>query len=184
MNGYENGKIYKIVGSGLTYYGSTIQTLEKRLQSHKTKYKGFLEGNEKYYLSSFEILQLEDYKMELVEAYPCSSKKELELREKHYITSFDCCNSNVPRRTVEEYREEYRETNKQAVKKYREANKEVIKKYYDVNKEAIKKHQKEYYQANKEAVLKRQKENYQANKEAVLKRQKERYQAKKVKVIN
>ena len=34
---YQDGKIYKITGGGLTYYGSTIQTLEERFIKHKSK---------------------------------------------------------------------------------------------------------------------------------------------------
>ena len=37
MTNYLNGKIYKIVcnETNLTYYGSTVQTLKKRLSQHK-----------------------------------------------------------------------------------------------------------------------------------------------------
>ena len=37
---YQNGKIYKITdnNNNLTYYGSTIDTLEKRLKSHIDSY--------------------------------------------------------------------------------------------------------------------------------------------------
>jgi hypothetical protein len=53
MPDYSQGKIYKIVGNGLTYYGSTCQSLSKRFQEHKTDYKQYIcdEGN---YITSFE----------------------------------------------------------------------------------------------------------------------------------
>jgi hypothetical protein len=190
MNGYENGKIYKIVGGGLTYYGSTIQTLEERLRAHKGHYNKYLRDNKHNY-SSFEILKLEDYKIELVEAYPCSSKKELELREKYYITSFECCNQTIPRRT----REEYCEANKDKIKKqqqewgikYREGNEELVKRkkeFYDKHQDEILEYKKEYYEANKELIKQKAKAYRDANKELLKQKAKERYQARKIKDIN
>jgi hypothetical protein len=43
--GYENGKIYKITGGGMTYYGSTTQPLYKRFHQHKIKNNGCLTKN-------------------------------------------------------------------------------------------------------------------------------------------
>ena len=33
-----------------------------------------------------------DFIMELVEAYPCNSRKELEERESYYINNYECIN--------------------------------------------------------------------------------------------
>jgi hypothetical protein len=157
MNGYENGKIYRIECNGLAYYGSTKQTLQRRLIQHICLYNKYLRDNKGYY-SSFEILKLEGYKIELVEDYPCSSKKELEIREKYYITNYECCNNRIPTRTIKEY--------------------------IEANKEAIIKYQKEYCQANKQTLDERNKAYREANRDVINRKQNEKYHAKKVKVIN
>ena len=141
MNGYENGKIYKLECNGLVYYGSTKQTLEERLREHKKKYNQYLNGKGNYY-SSFEILKLQDYKIELVEDYPCNSKKELELRESHFITNFECCNKCIARRT----KRDYYEANKA---KILEKRKEYVKKNYDKILENNKAYNKESRRAKK-----------------------------------
>lgn len=156
MNGYEKGKIYRIIGEGV-YYGSTIQKINRRLVNHKSKYNQYLQDNSQQYCSSFEVLKHGNYKIELVEDYPCSSRIELELKEKYYITNFECVNKNIPTRTDKEYREDNKAKILEKKKKYREDNKEVIKKYFELNKEAIKKQKKKYYEENKEAFKKRQK---------------------------
>lgn len=153
MNGYEGGKIYRLVCGDKVYYGSTIQTLEKRFIAHKSKYTSFLKGEGGYY-SSFEVLKLEDYKIELVEDYPCSSKKELELREKYYITNFECVNKCIPRRSRKQWRIDNYDKFIDNQKKYLEANKEKIKErnrlWREANKEAINQKAREsYHEAKK-----------------------------------
>lgn len=92
--GYEAGKIYKIVGSGLTYYGSTKDTLEVRLGNHKCY-------NNK--CSSKQIIDLGDYEMILIELYPCNSRLELETREGYYIKNNECINKVIAGRTKKDY---------------------------------------------------------------------------------
>jgi len=144
MNGYEGGKIYRLVCNGLVYYGSTKQSLKDRIRAHRAHYNQHLNGKGHYY-ASFEILKLGDCKIELVEDYPCSSKKELELREKYYITSFECVNKSIPRRTTKEYLE----ANKEKIKEYRAKNLEKLKKdkaeYNAKNKDRIKEYNAKYY---------------------------------------
>lgn len=83
MNKYKDGKIYKITSkqTDKIYVGSTIQTLNKRFISHKTRYKC---GNH-HNMASCEILKYDDAIIELIEDYPCESKTELEKREQHYM---------------------------------------------------------------------------------------------------
>ena len=73
-------KIYKIVSS-LTdkiYIGSTKQKLEKRLSGHVSKYKAWskLKNNNLPYITSFDIVQLDDYEIELIETFTCETNKE------------------------------------------------------------------------------------------------------------
>lgn len=65
-NKYCEGKIYKIIcnKTGKVYYGSTIKTLKARLSSHK----------QGHYTSAHDILESGNYRIELVELYPCGSK--------------------------------------------------------------------------------------------------------------
>lgn len=79
---YQNGKIYKIwsLSSDLIYIGSTTQELNQRLAGHVRSYKKYLKTN-KNKCTSYELLKLNDYKIELIELYKCDSKKELERRE-------------------------------------------------------------------------------------------------------
>jgi len=91
-NKYENGKIYKITDNtnGNVYYGSTQKPLNRRLSDHRYDYKRReKEGNVR---TSSIIICNNDYTMDLVEAFPCSSRKELEARESYYINNFECIN--------------------------------------------------------------------------------------------
>ena len=83
MNKYKDAKVYKLTSKQTTkiYVGSTIQTLVARLTRHKTHYKCGNYGH----ISSCEILKYDDCIIELIEDYPCDSKKELEKREQHYM---------------------------------------------------------------------------------------------------
>ena len=68
-NKYNRSKIYKIC-SNLTdkiYIGSTTQTLAKRLYHHVSQYTSYNIDNSKVYVSSFEIIKLEDYYISLIE---------------------------------------------------------------------------------------------------------------------
>ena len=92
LNKYKNGKIYKITDNtnGNIYYGSTQKTLNRRLSDHKYDYKRReKEGNVR---TSSSIICNNDFTMELVEDYPCNSRKELEERESYYINNFECIN--------------------------------------------------------------------------------------------
>ena len=112
MVNYQNGKIYRIDGGGLTYVGSTTKKyLSTRLAKHKSDYKRYLNGNQ-HYLSSFEIIKLGDCKIELIECFPCNSKDELTAREGYYIRQMDCINKNIAGRILKEYLKQYYEENK------------------------------------------------------------------------
>ena len=76
MVNYKNGKIYKILDltNDNFYIGSTTkQYLSQRLEKHRTNYNYYLEGKTNY-VSSFEIITNENYKIYLLENAPCASK--------------------------------------------------------------------------------------------------------------
>jgi len=100
MNKYEKGKIYKIVNDDMpdkVYYGSCVQKyLSNRLTVHKSTL------NKKYPCSSKILYEKGKPRIELVENFPCNSKKELEERERYYIENNECVNIKIPGRTQKE----------------------------------------------------------------------------------
>ena len=96
MADYSNGKIYKLTSSNgdLVYIGSTTKTLQQRLSQHQSNYKRW--KVEKYhFVTSFKVFDDgDDAVIELLEKYPCDSRKELELQERYYIESNKCVKGN------------------------------------------------------------------------------------------
>ncbi len=121
---YKNGKIYKISCNvtGEYYVGSTIQTLERRLDKHISTYKCKKNG----ILTVFKILDGNDFKIELIENVECDNKEQLLEKERYHILNTDCVNKVVPIIT----REERKEKNKEYNKAYRVINKERDMEYY------------------------------------------------------
>ncbi len=106
---YSNGKIYKIVcnKTGLVYIGSTCRTLDERLKEHEYNMEHFV-NTKKYkpdklkkviFCSSFFVLINKDYKIELIENYPCNSKLELEIKECDYMKQYPE-SVNIARRPI------------------------------------------------------------------------------------
>ncbi len=93
---YSQGKIYKIVcnKTGLIYIGSTYRTLDKRLKEHMSYYKAYIDKRSNCLISSIFVIFNNDYKIELIENYPCKNRKELEKREYYYISNIDCVNTH------------------------------------------------------------------------------------------
>lgn len=122
---YQNGKIYRIVCNitGLTYIGSTCQTLSQRLTKHRFNYKTLLEKPEKKLVTSVKVIAGGDYDIVLLEKCPCESKEELHKRERYYIESMDCVNKVIPTRTEAEKKKVYYDANKEAIA---EKNKVIV----------------------------------------------------------
>ena len=122
MIDYQLGKIYKIECNvtGKVYIGSTCEPiLARRLAGHVANYKRYLNGTY-HYVSSFDILQNEDYDIVLIESYPCNSKDELHARERHYTNNINCVNKVKAQGMYNELGE------KEYKKQYHEKNKDVI----------------------------------------------------------
>jgi len=177
MVNYEYGKIYKLYSNqqNITYIGSTaMYYLSKRLAVHRGDYKQYLKSKSGY-VTSFKILECEDYKIELLEKYPCANVDQLETRERYYIENNECVNKNIPTRTkaewyednkdkIKEQKQKWYQDNKEhileQVKEYKEANRERIleqkreysKKYYEANEDKIKKYSNEYYKNNTDKI--------------------------------
>ena len=144
MTDYQLGKIYRIVCniSGMTYYGSTCEpTLARRLAGHVGNYKRFKDGEKRRHMSSFQILESGNFAIVLVELFPCSSRMELNQRERYYIENNECVNKNIPTRTPAEYYLENKSRIADRSANYRLNNIDKIKitnaKQYQKRKEAI-----------------------------------------------
>ncbi len=164
MPNYKDGKIYKMVSpSGLTYVGSTTQSLALRKGKHKGNYLRWKQGKKEKNVTSFRLFDeaVDDIDIVLLEEVKCDSKEQLHMRERHWIESLECVNKVIPTRTSGEYHAKY----------YYPKNREKILEYHKVygeqNKEKILAYQKEYNENNKEKIAKRRKEYREKNKEAI-----------------
>lgn len=170
MPDYQKAKIYKIwsPSNNLVYYGSTTQTLPQRLAKHLGNYKYYTKDNTKTnYVTSFKILEYEDYKIELVEEYPCNNKHQLLRKEGEYIKENECVNMVVAGRTKKEcaiidYQKNKEKYIKNATIRY-EAHKEE-KKEYDKSEER-KEYRKNYRVDNVDKIREYQRQYYLKKKE-------------------
>jgi hypothetical protein len=149
MPDYSKGKIYKITSSQTEsiYIGSTCNSLENRLLSHKKNYN--LWKNEQYgYCSSFEIVKFDDSIITLVEEFPSTTKLELHTREGEIIRNTEnCINYRIPGRTGAKYRVEnkeliskkYKEYKFKNIEEFRKREKEAGNRYRKKNKDNINK---------------------------------------------
>lgn len=178
MPNYKLGKIYQIVclTTGQKYVGSTTQkTLAERLAGHNCSFKRWKNGTG-FFMTSYTVLEKDNYRMELLEAYPCGSKDELNAREGKYIQAIECVNKNVAGRTKEDW---YEDNKIVIAKKHKE--------YYEENKTKLSVNMKEYLKdyriENKTKIAIKSNEYYEANKAKKLARQKARYEAKKIQYL-
>ena len=97
MVNYQDGKIYKITGgTSLPYIGSTVTKLPRRLSKHKIDKRFYLAHNKTNKCASFDLLDLDDCKIELIELFPCNNKRELEIRERYWYDLIPNININKP----------------------------------------------------------------------------------------
>ena len=184
MPDYSLGKIYKIVGNGKVYVGSTTRPLlSQRLAKHRCDYKYYVNGRLDRYITSCECVSDPDCYIELLELCPCSCIDELRKCEGKWIRDLECVNRCVVGQTKKEHYEVNKEEILEIKKAHYQANKEEIledkKVYYEANKEQILEYAKAFREANKEAISERKKAYYQANKKQVLEKQKAYYLKKK-----
>lgn len=132
-------KIYKIVGYGLTYYGSTKVDLKSRKSKHLYDTKKYLSGKGKYVSSCEIIKQGDDWDIKLVEDN--INKDELLHKEGVYMKNNECVNKRIAGRTKKEF---YQENKEEMRKKFKE--------FYQKNKEEIRRKYKEFYQENKDEI--------------------------------
>ena len=170
---YEHSKVYKIksLHTDKVYIGSTIQSLKNRLCGHLVKYKRYQNGKSKNKMSSFQLFDLGDYDIELIEEYPCNNRAELLKREGYWIRNNNCVNRCIVGRTRKQYRSDNREQLSQKRKQHYNNNKELIlqkkKEYFIKNKEQISQKKKQYRIKNKDIISQQRKHHYNNNKEQI-----------------
>jgi len=128
------GRIY-IIRSTCTsdvYIGSTEETLRRRLQTHENDFRRHL--NEKHhYVTSFELICQDDYRIELLETIQFDEDSELVAKEQQYIMADPRAvnknlSNNVTPRTLREresmraYCAANRERRKENTRNWRAAN--------------------------------------------------------------
>lgn len=139
---YANGKIYKLTSPSCdkVYVGSTILPLPQRLSRHKNCYKMYLDGKFKY-ITSYEIIKNGNFKIELLESYPCNTKKELTDRERHWIDTTNCINKVLPGRTKKEW---YLDNKTLCLRRQKE--------YDDQRRPKLRAYHRNYYKINKDKL--------------------------------
>lgn len=142
---WSKGKLYAIRShtTASIYIGSTRQTLVQRMRCHRSSYKRWRAGHGGH-VTSFEILKHPDAYIELLEAYPCESKDELNRREGQLIREMNCVNKHIAGRTSRMY---YRDN--------ADAIKARVRRYYQINCERIKQHKRERVACECGAIISR-----------------------------
>ena len=167
---YQKGKIYKIVSNKTdkVYVGSTYTSLATRLGNHRRCQRYYVKYPDKIIrCTSFDIIELGDYRIELIENYPCYSRKQLQMREGYHMKRTD---NLINRCIVGRSEKQYREDNKKQIKIRKQ-------KYYQDNKVILQQHKREYYLKNKENINKKNRARYNTKKE-VYKIQRKQYREK------
>lgn len=186
--GYENARIYKLVcEDGCYYYGSTIDSIQKRFYGHKGSSKTM---TSKLYNHIREI-GWDKVKIECVEEVSCNNRKELREIENKYILEKKndplCLNTlraytpDDEKRIMEKERQIRNKVHRaEVVHKYYEEHKDERRKcgkqYYNENKQHLRMKNKEYLEKNKEQVKIQRKKFYDENKERLCKEKREKRQ--------
>jgi predicted GIY-YIG superfamily endonuclease len=99
---FKNAKIYKILDNttNMIYVGSTCYSLENRIKNHESSYKTYQRGKKANNLTSYRILKNGNYKIELIENFPCENSKQLFQREGYYIRKYKSEGLNVVNKTI------------------------------------------------------------------------------------
>ncbi|MBS1738546.1 MAG: GIY-YIG nuclease family protein [Bacteroidetes bacterium] len=160
---YANGKIYQITNIDHTkcYIGSTTHSLSRRFSKHKAHYKMWQEGKfgKCTVFDLFNEYGVDNCYIDLVEAFGCKNRTELERKEGEFIKNTDCINKNIAGRTDKEYRTDNKQKISEYQKEYYVDKKENKKQYYIYNKQKLLEHYncecgKQYSNVNKARHIK------------------------------
>lgn len=123
MKDFKNSKIYKLTDNSTNkcYIGSTTGDITIRLSGHISHTKI---GR---HISSHEIISQGDYRIDIIEYYPCNNNKELRIREQYWIDNTICINERRAYMT----KEQRLESNRICDKKRTRDHKPYLKNYRD-----------------------------------------------------
>ena len=166
VNKYQRAKVYKIISphTDKIYIGSTVEkTLAQRLAGHVRSYKCYLAGKY-HYVSSFEILQHPEYRIVLVDSYPCDSRDRLLAREQHHIdlAGHGCVNMQkaFTGLTEQEYKKQYHV-------QHRDVILERVRQYTEQHRDQIRAYKKQHREQNKDIIVEKKKQHYNQNKDRI-----------------
>jgi len=148
---YSKSVIYKIVcntDKTLIYIGSSCNFITRK-SHHKSSCNN--PNGKKYNYPLYTMIRdnggWDNFRMVIIEEYPCENKTQLCIREEELRVEYKANMNGYSAYTNEkEYKKEYYQNNKETIN---EKNKE----YYQNNKETLNENKKEYYQNNKEKIL-------------------------------
>ena len=125
------GLIYKLTSpsTDIVYIGSTTLSINDRFIRHKASLRRF-QNNNGDYCSAFELMQLPDVKIELIENVDFNDRDFLRERENYHILRNDCVN-------IKNAKFDY--------DTYYLLNKDRLKQYYQINRIAKKDYQRKRY---------------------------------------
>ena len=108
MPDYKQGKIYKIVSDecDAVYYGSTVQSLIERWWLHKAHFNNWKKtsGWRCAIIKYFDEYGIDNFRIELVEDYPCDNDEQLRMKEQEYLDANECVNEIRAYRSIEDER--------------------------------------------------------------------------------
>ena len=127
---YSSGKIYAIIDntSDAVYIGSTKKTLELRLKHHTST----------RCCSSRVIIDNGDYRIQVLEDYPCETRDQLRWREQYWLELIPNINQNRAINTREDTKRKDNEYNKNHAGRYKE--------WKENNRDHVKEYAKDRYQ--------------------------------------
>jgi hypothetical protein len=173
---YSKGKIYQVKSAATEriYVGSTIVTLPVRLKKHKSDY-GIGEGA--CVNDLFEEFGKDNFYIELIEEFPCNTKRELRKREQFWIDTLrDTCINKYNSYRTKEYK---KEKARQADRKHKSTHRERVneKQKLKAREPEIVKKRHEYYEENKSHILDKTNAYKKRNKEIIKAKNAAWYQA-------
>lgn len=130
-------KLYSIANPSLVYIGSTTKNIQVRLSQHVIAWDAYKTGLNPKRISSYEIIETEEYGIELIET--CSSEERFK-REQHWIDNIKCINKNSAYTGIEgnqKTKESWAFYQRQHYAKNREAHLIRKNRYYQLNKSKI-----------------------------------------------
>ena len=97
---------YKIICAETkrVYVGSTVLTIQKRLNQHERNYRKFLNGRYNF-VSSYIVLEKKNYTVELIDTIECNDRKHRDLVEGLHIINERAVNRIIPGGERKVYRE-------------------------------------------------------------------------------